>query len=180
MIETRRAVTGDATELVRLRAVMLGAMAGQPVEPGPWQQEALALLRTRLAEPDPVMAAYVVEVPGGAGLAACAVGAIDLRLGGPGNPSGRTGYVYNVVTDEAYRRRGSRGRAWRRCWAGSPSAGCRRSICGPRPTVSRSTGRWGSRRSRIPRCDWPSGSGDLGRSPRRAWSDGGRAGNRRV
>ncbi|MFC7243878.1 GNAT family N-acetyltransferase [Catellatospora aurea] len=106
MIETRRAVTADAAELVRLRAVMLGAMAGRPVEPGPWQQEAVALLRSRLEEPEPVMAAYVVDVPGGAGLAACAVGAIELRLGGPGNPSGRTGYVYNVVTDEAYRRRG--------------------------------------------------------------------------
>ncbi|WP_155372378.1 GNAT family N-acetyltransferase [Catellatospora vulcania] len=106
MIETRRAVAGDAAELVRLRAVMLSAMAGQPVEPGPWQQEALALLQTRLGEPEPVMAAYVVDVPGGAGLAACAVGTIDVRLGGPANPSGRTGYVYNVVTDVAYRRRG--------------------------------------------------------------------------
>lgn len=99
-------MSGDAAELVRLRVVMLGAMAGKPVEPGPWQQEALSLLRARLDGPDPVMAAYVVDAPGGAGLAACAVGAIDLRLGGPGNPSGRTGYVYNVVTDEAYRRRG--------------------------------------------------------------------------
>ncbi len=99
-------MTGDVAELVRLRAVMLGAMAGQPVEPGPWQQEALAMLQARLAEPEPTMAAYVVDVPDGVGLAACAVGTIDLRLGGPANPSGRTGYVYNVVTDEAYRRRG--------------------------------------------------------------------------
>ncbi|MEU8076937.1 GNAT family N-acetyltransferase [Catellatospora citrea] len=106
MIETRRAVAGDAAELVRLRAVMLGAMAGQPVEPGPWQEEALAMLRARLAEPEPTMAAYVVDAPDGVGLAACAVGTVDLRLGGPANPSGRTGYVYNVVTDAAYRRRG--------------------------------------------------------------------------
>ncbi|GAA2353694.1 hypothetical protein Cme02nite_46170 [Catellatospora methionotrophica] len=104
MIETRRATAADATELVRLRAVMLGAMAGQPVEPGPWQEHSRALLRRRLAEAGPTMAAYVVD--GADGLAACAVGAIDERLGGPANPSGRTGYVYNVVTDEAYRRRG--------------------------------------------------------------------------
>ncbi|GAB1646384.1 GNAT family N-acetyltransferase [Krasilnikovia sp. MM14-A1259] len=39
-------------------------------------------------------------------LAACAVGTVETRLGGPGNPSGMTGYIFNVATDPAHRRRG--------------------------------------------------------------------------
>jgi ribosomal protein S18 acetylase RimI-like enzyme len=45
-------------------------------------------------------------VPGDSGLVACVVGAIDERLPGPHNPTGWRGYVYNVATDPAYRRRG--------------------------------------------------------------------------
>ncbi|BCJ73164.1 N-acetyltransferase [Catellatospora sp. IY07-71] len=106
VIEARGAVAADAVELVRLRAVMLGSMHGRPPEPGAWQDEAVATLRERLDRPAATMAAYVVDAPDGPGLAACAVGTIDRRLGGPENPSGLTGYVFNVVTDEAYRRRG--------------------------------------------------------------------------
>jgi GNAT superfamily N-acetyltransferase len=39
-------------------------------------------------------------------LAACAVGVIEQRLGGPANPSGLVGYVFSVATDPAHRRRG--------------------------------------------------------------------------
>ncbi|GAA2700579.1 GNAT family N-acetyltransferase [Micromonospora olivasterospora] len=53
------------------------------------------------------MGVFVVDKPDRPGeLAACAVGTIDRRLGGPTNPSGLTGYVYNVVTDPGCRRRG--------------------------------------------------------------------------
>lgn len=106
VIEVRGATAADAVELVRLRAVMLGSMEGRPPAPGTWQDEAVATLRERLGGPAATMAAYVVDAPGGPGLAACAVGTIDRRLGGPENPSGLTGYVFNVVTDGAYRRRG--------------------------------------------------------------------------
>ena len=52
------------------------------------------------------MAAFVADRPDGSGLAACAVGAIDQRLPGPNDPTGLRGYVLNVATDPAYRRRG--------------------------------------------------------------------------
>jgi GNAT superfamily N-acetyltransferase len=91
---------------MRLRAVMLAAVGTEPV-PGPWQRAGVELLRDRLDEPSATTAAFVVddaERPGG--LAACAVGAIDQRLPGPRHPTGRLGYVYNVATDPARRRRG--------------------------------------------------------------------------
>ncbi|WP_307869059.1 GNAT family N-acetyltransferase [Micromonospora sp. C95] len=107
MSDVRRANVDDARELVRLRAVMLGALSDAPPEPGEWQHTALRTLRQQLPDPAADLAAYVVDAPGRPGmLAACAVGVVDLRLGGPVDPSGRSGYVFNVATDPAYRRRG--------------------------------------------------------------------------
>ncbi|MFG1741954.1 hypothetical protein ACGFLT_28385 [Micromonospora chalcea] len=60
-------------------------------------------LRTWLAEPDPWPAAFVVDAPGGASLAACAVGTVELRLGGPDDPNGPAGYVFDVSADPAMR-----------------------------------------------------------------------------
>ncbi|MEU7907307.1 GNAT family N-acetyltransferase [Actinoplanes sp. NPDC049118] len=99
MIDIRRAGAGDAGELMRLRTVMLEAT-------GPWLEPGTAILRRRLGDPEDLLAAFVVDRPDGAGLAACAVGAIDERLPGPGDPTGLRGYVYNVATDPGYRRRG--------------------------------------------------------------------------
>ncbi|MGY4908975.1 hypothetical protein [Micromonospora aurantiaca (nom. illeg.)] len=99
MGEARRAVPSDADELVRLRGLMLAGMSGVPTPPGRWQDVARDNLRTWLAEPDPWLAAFVVGTPGGASLAACAVGTVERRLGGPGDPSGLVGYVFNVSTD---------------------------------------------------------------------------------
>lgn len=107
MVEVRRAGAADAAELVRLRGIMLAAMRGHEPAPGPWQDNARRLAETRLAETAGPVAAFVVDAahrPGA--LAACAVGSIEHRLGGPENPDGRVGYVYNVVTDPDYRRRG--------------------------------------------------------------------------
>jgi GNAT superfamily N-acetyltransferase len=88
---------------------MLAGMNGVAPAPatGPWIDIAERTLRRRLADPDSVFAAYVVDRPGRAGgLAACALGVIESRLGTPDNPSGEIGYVYNVATDPEYRRRG--------------------------------------------------------------------------
>lgn len=105
MVMARPATAGDAAELVRLRGLMLAAVTGAEPPPGPWQDVAREDLREWLAEPEGSLAAFVVDAPDG-GLAACAVGAIERRLGGPTNPSGRVGYVFNVCTDPEHRRRG--------------------------------------------------------------------------
>jgi GNAT superfamily N-acetyltransferase len=106
MIEVRRGTPDDADELMRLRVVMLSSMPGATTpEPGPWLRAGAGILRRQLADPADRLAAFVVERPEG-GLAACVVGAIDERLPGPSGPDPFKGYVYNVATDPAYRRRG--------------------------------------------------------------------------
>lgn len=99
----RRASPADATELVRLRAVMLRSFAAANWNDD-WREPARRLLIEQLDRD--TLGAFVVDRPGGDGLAACALGAIEQRLGNPGNPDGRVGYVYNVVTDADMRRRG--------------------------------------------------------------------------
>jgi GNAT superfamily N-acetyltransferase len=107
VIEVRRAAVDDAPELVRLRGIMLAETSGSEPGPGPWQDSARETLRKRLADPDGSMVAFVVDAPGEPGrLAACVVGTIEYRLGGPHNLTGETGYVFNVATDPRYRRRG--------------------------------------------------------------------------
>lgn len=86
---------------------MIAELAGHEPQPGPWQATAEEMLRKRLADPDGPLAAFVVERPDRPRtLAACAVGAIELRLPGPHNPTGEFGYVFNVATDPDCRRRG--------------------------------------------------------------------------
>ncbi|MEV4512102.1 GNAT family N-acetyltransferase [Dactylosporangium sp. NPDC049525] len=106
-VRARRATAADAGELVRLRIVMFESVDGVAPQPGEWSQEAVRSLRERLPEPDARTAAFVVDRPDEPGrLAACAVGAIDARLGSPSNPTGLHGYIFNVATDDGYRRRG--------------------------------------------------------------------------
>lgn len=107
VVTVRQAEVADAAELVRLRAVMLADMDGAEPEPGPWSEIAEKSLRERLADPLGSLAAFVVDRnPASGGLAACAVGVIERRLGGPDNPSGDVGHVFNVATDRDCRRRG--------------------------------------------------------------------------
>ncbi|MEV7868360.1 GNAT family N-acetyltransferase [Streptomyces sp. NPDC088124] len=111
----RRATPADAGELVRLRAIMLDSVHG-PDPDADWQPPATETLRIRLADPDGDLAAFVVDRPGdgtpgngtatGTGLAACAIGVIEQRLGSPGNPLGLVGHVFSVATDIDMRRRG--------------------------------------------------------------------------
>ncbi|GIE92766.1 GNAT family N-acetyltransferase [Paractinoplanes rishiriensis] len=96
----RQATVDDASELIRLRTVMLGVDRDDS-----WCLPAQKVLAQRLAEAAPTMAAFVIDRPGG-GLAACATGTVEARLGAPGDPSGLVGYVFNVATDPDQRRRG--------------------------------------------------------------------------
>lgn len=105
MSPARRATPDDASELVRLRKVMQDSMSGEPDPDISWQPAAVQTLRERLADPSGDLTAFVVDRPDG-GLAACVVGTIEHRLGGPGNPRGVSGYVFSVATDRDMRRRG--------------------------------------------------------------------------
>jgi ribosomal protein S18 acetylase RimI-like enzyme len=107
VVEVRRAVPADAAELVRLRGVMFAGLDGHEPAPGPWQAAAESTLRERLADPAGALAGFVVDRPDLPGaLAACALGTIEQRLGGPRNPTGEVGHLFNVATDPGYRRRG--------------------------------------------------------------------------
>jgi len=106
MVDIRRAGPGDAEELMRLRGVMLAGMSGAPAVTGDWQRAGAEMLRTQLAGAEPSVAAFVADKGDEPGLAACVLGVVDQRLPGPNNPTGIRGYVYNVATDPAYRRRG--------------------------------------------------------------------------
>ncbi|GAA2537900.1 hypothetical protein GCM10010435_01340 [Winogradskya consettensis] len=103
MIEARRATRADAREVMRLRKVMLESM-DREVADGPWQDRGAEIFETQVL--GGTLGVFVVDIPDGPGLAACVVGAIDQRLPNPNDPDGRRGYVYNVATDPAYRRRG--------------------------------------------------------------------------
>jgi ribosomal protein S18 acetylase RimI-like enzyme len=102
----RPATPDDADELVRLRAVLLRSAGRKVTWNDDWCEPARQSLGKRLADPASSLAAYVVDRPGGTGLAACAVGLIEERLGSPANPFGLSGYVFSVATDPDQRRRG--------------------------------------------------------------------------
>ncbi|MET8470915.1 GNAT family N-acetyltransferase [Streptomyces sp. NPDC006422] len=124
MTAVRRATPADAEELVRLRKIMLDAM--RPSDDVEWQPYTAKTLRSHLADEAGPLAVFVVDAPDAQDasdaadtpdplgtpavapgtLAACATGTINLSLGGPGNPEGTSGHVFNVCTDPAYRRRG--------------------------------------------------------------------------
>jgi GNAT superfamily N-acetyltransferase len=105
MTVARHAEPGDIDEIVRLREIMLASWFD--TTDTAWKTEAAAILRRRLDEPKPTMAVTVIDAPDGSGaLASCATGVIDERLPNPVNPSGRYGWVFNVVTDERWRGRG--------------------------------------------------------------------------
>jgi ribosomal protein S18 acetylase RimI-like enzyme len=98
----RRATPDDAPELVRLRRVMFDAMGVDHGDPA-WAAACERVLRAELGSG--AMVGFVVDLEGD-GLAACGVGMVSQRLPGPGNPSGRHGYVQSMATDPGARRRG--------------------------------------------------------------------------
>ncbi|MFC5656988.1 GNAT family N-acetyltransferase [Streptomyces nogalater] len=110
----RRARPEDAGEVLRLRQVMIDSLWGDGGDgggggagPADWQAESVPVLRERLAARDGDFAAFVVDHPGRPGtLAALVAGTVEYRIGKPGNPRGRVGYVFSVATDPDARRRG--------------------------------------------------------------------------
>ena len=107
MEKVRMAGTADVSELVRLRGVMFGDIAERESGSDEWRRHAKEMLQARLDEESPNLVAFVVDREDRPGaLASCAVGAVDYRLGGPDNVSGKTGYIFNVATDPDQRRRG--------------------------------------------------------------------------
>jgi GNAT superfamily N-acetyltransferase len=102
-METRRATPEDSDELVRLRQVMYDALVDSHDTTTGWQPYAADVLRAGLT--DGSIVAFVVDGPDG-GLVSCGVGTVAQRLPGPGNHSGRYGFVQSMATDPAWRRRG--------------------------------------------------------------------------
>jgi ribosomal protein S18 acetylase RimI-like enzyme len=96
----RTATADDVPELVRLRRVMFEAM-GLTVTTDD-DDAVTAALQELLPTGD--LFAVVVDAEDHA--AACGVGMVARRLPGPGNPSGRVGYIQSMVTDERDRRQG--------------------------------------------------------------------------
>lgn len=105
MTIARHADLGDIEELVRLREVMLASWFDMGDES--WKASTAEMLRSRMSEDKPTIGITVVDAPDGSGgLAACAVGTISERLPWPRNPTGRYGWIFNVVTDPQWRKRG--------------------------------------------------------------------------
>ncbi|MBO3735114.1 GNAT family N-acetyltransferase [Glycomyces niveus] len=104
MTNARHAEIDDVPEIVRLREVMLSHWIDMSDES--WKPATVEVLRRRMSEDKPTIGITVIDAPEGEGLAACAVGTISERLPGPFNPSGRYGWIFNVVTDPQWRKRG--------------------------------------------------------------------------
>jgi GNAT superfamily N-acetyltransferase len=104
-IVARRATVEDAQELTRLRAVMISSLA--PITDNAWWEPCVTALQDALSDPDGPLQAFVTDAPDAPGvLASGSVGVLQRRLPSPSNPSGVTGYILSVATDERYRRRG--------------------------------------------------------------------------
>ncbi|MCU1375644.1 MAG: acetyltransferase [Actinomycetia bacterium] len=107
----RPAIADDLPELIRLREVMWTSM-GMPLAEDGWREQFADVVGGWLRAGAAV--AVVVEDPDAPGrLVACGIGSIDQHLPGSSNPTGRYGYIANMVTEEAYRGRGLAGQVLR-------------------------------------------------------------------
>ncbi len=106
MSSVRRALPADAEEVLRLRQIMIDSLfASDPSTR--WHGESLPTLKTKLGEPEADFVAFVVDHPERPGaLASLVAGTIDYRIGKPGDPQGKVGFVFSVATDPDARRRG--------------------------------------------------------------------------
>ena len=105
MTQVRRAGAGDVDELVRLRALLFGAL-GNSWGRAPGGDEWRKAAAERFAELVDAADACVLVVDGDDGLAACGTCLTDRRVPSPYNPRGSVAHLLGMVTDPAYRRRG--------------------------------------------------------------------------
>ena len=96
----RWATADDVEELVRLRRVMFESLGTAVTSDD--DDAAANVLADGLVDGD----LFAAVVDGDGFLAACGIGMTARRVPGPGNPSGRYGYIQSMVTDERARRRG--------------------------------------------------------------------------
>lgn len=100
---------GDEEEIQRLRHKMAFDVFGVEAPPADEPNHVAAVKKARAwleAGDEAQTVCFVIDAPDGDGLAASAIGAVDERLPSHRNPSGRSGYIYGVCTEERYRRRG--------------------------------------------------------------------------
>lgn len=102
MATVRAATLDDASEVVRLAALMFASM-GLDVSDPEWVRAAEREYRARLGGD---LAAFVVDGGGGGRLVASGAGTVSTRLPGPNNPSAQVGYIQWVATDPEARRQG--------------------------------------------------------------------------
>ena len=102
-IRVRRAMPADASALVRLRAVMYAGMGQTVAEGGRWRVDAEAWFDRFLRQPDR-FAAFVAEAD--TAVVSAAAGLVIDHPPSPANPGSVRGYVFNVATEVAFRRRG--------------------------------------------------------------------------
>jgi ribosomal protein S18 acetylase RimI-like enzyme len=103
-VTIRQATVADIPDLVRLRRMMFEAMGyDDPAELNAGDVAAAAYFTEAI--PDGSFHGWVAVTPAGKAASASGV-VIDQHPPEPGNLSGRIGYIMNVVTAPAYRRRG--------------------------------------------------------------------------
>ena len=100
-VTARPATVEDVPELLRLRCVMWESM-GLPLAAGDWEARFAEVVSGWFTSGTGV--AYVVDGPDR--LVACGIGSIDQHLPGSSNPSGRYGYIANMVTEAEHRGQG--------------------------------------------------------------------------
>lgn len=103
-ITVRQATVDDISDLVRLRRMMFESMGFD--DPAKLDAgDAAAASYFAQAIPDGEFRGWLAITPAGEAVSTIGL-VIDQHPPGPGNLSGKTGYIMNVVTHPAYRRRG--------------------------------------------------------------------------